>query len=154
MKSRTIEGIGCYVSNPESGGFELSDGTTLWVFEDIGGLDYQDAGYFEDSCADIDEQIRCEREYNAILDRDSPMGDGSSWHSEEIEEYTRRNHAEAVKFVERYRAETGRKYPPVYRVKVQTEVEEVSAEDAERYWLDRAEKQKWWKAAEKDDVDV
>lgn len=45
--------------------------------------------------------------------------------------------AEAEQAVERYRQATGRKFPPVYRMKLRVELEEASPEDAEKFWLGR-----------------
>lgn len=41
--------------------------------------------------------------------------------------------------IEKYRQESGRQYPPVYRIKLRIEAEALSDEETEAYWKQRAE---------------
>lgn len=43
--------------------------------------------------------------------------------------------------IEKYRRESGRQYPPVYRAKLRIEAEALSDEETEAYWKKRAENQ-------------
>jgi hypothetical protein len=42
--------------------------------------------------------------------------------------------------IDRYRKDTGRKYPPLFNVKIEIEVEQLSEEEIEVYWKDQQER--------------
>lgn len=149
MKTHTCEGVGCYTYDEESARFETNDRSVVDAFTEESGVDAVSdyvASAFDTALVDIGERIEAGRESSRTMDRDCPMQDGGSWSSVmDDEPYEREMYERANAEVDAYRNSTGRKWPPVYRVKIVTEAEEVSAEETEKYWLERIEKTKWWK---------
>ena len=56
-------------------------------------------------------------------------------------------------YVEAYRRETGRQFPPLYRVKITVEAEQVPEEESDRYWKDVQERHVKEEALLKDNED-
>ena len=148
MKIHVTHGVGVYTCDPESARFETNDHSNVAAFDAGSGiepLDERVAHAFDRSLVDPDEQIAAEKESNAELDKSSPREDGSSWSDGCSSDWIRERHAKQMQTVAEFRSQTGRKWPPVYRVKITTEAEEVSEEETERFWLERGEKEKWWR---------